>query len=294
MPPKTSPQSSSPSGRDLTQQLLDRILQCKEEGFTVQDLGDLAVHVQQEPFEMDDSGYPEFSPCFFEPMTHETLFRHPVDAAILGDIVTEDPYTLYYEDFDTEAAKQPPETLELTKRIALKPYRCTRMIWGYIQSQIYSVPRTNMVKRLGGLKDVTSWQRVCGIEENVEDLHPLLRDLAGHDGLSYSTVETLDWNSKGPKVPHLVLAILMLSLMGPQHGRLLQAHLADTHLASNGHETLVIRCSKVHSFERQADAPFELFYRYLLSTPVGVTFTQGNREERLTTELPYRHRDSGE
>ncbi|KAL1968695.1 hypothetical protein VTN77DRAFT_1521 [Rasamsonia byssochlamydoides] len=60
--------------------------------------------------------------------------------------------------------------------------------------------------------------------------------------------------------------ILMLSLVGPKHGRLLHASLDDD-------GALVIRCSGYYSFERLADAPFDLFCRYFLSTPVGETFT---------------------
>ncbi|KAL1963954.1 hypothetical protein VTN77DRAFT_7629 [Rasamsonia byssochlamydoides] len=54
--------------------------------------------------------------------------------------------------------------------------------------------------------------------------------------------------------------ILMISLMGPKHGRILHAYIGND-------RNLVINCSERYSFERRDTAPFELFYRYLLSTP---------------------------
>lgn len=47
--------------------------------------------------------------------------------------------------------------------------------------------------------------------------------------------------------------------MGPQRGRTLHAHF-------DGQE-LVIQRTKFHSFEKEEDAPFSLFFRYLLRKP---------------------------
>lgn len=56
--------------------------------------------------------------------------------------------------------------------------------------------------------------------------------------------------------------VLMLSFLGPQHGRLFYACMHDG--------WLVIRQSKLYSFERRADAPVDLFTRFLLSRPTVV------------------------
>ncbi|PLB52082.1 hypothetical protein P170DRAFT_350521, partial [Aspergillus steynii IBT 23096] len=53
--------------------------------------------------------------------------------------------------------------------------------------------------------------------------------------------------------------VLMLSFLGPQHARIFYACLDG--------KNLIIRQSKLYSFESKADAPVELFARFLLSTP---------------------------
>lgn len=54
--------------------------------------------------------------------------------------------------------------------------------------------------------------------------------------------------------------VVMLSFMGPQHGRILYAFMDG--------EQLVLRQSRLFSFERKANAPFALFQRILLSHPI--------------------------
>lgn len=54
--------------------------------------------------------------------------------------------------------------------------------------------------------------------------------------------------------------VLMLSFVGPQHGRLFYA-------CMNG-EIIVIRQSKLYSSEQQTTAPLDLFARLLLSRPL--------------------------
>ncbi|KAF9886490.1 hypothetical protein FE257_011397 [Aspergillus nanangensis] len=53
--------------------------------------------------------------------------------------------------------------------------------------------------------------------------------------------------------------VLMASLFGPQHGRLIYA------MVEGGR--LVIHQSRIYSFEKEATAPFDLFARWLLSAP---------------------------
>lgn len=54
--------------------------------------------------------------------------------------------------------------------------------------------------------------------------------------------------------------ILLLSFLGPQHARVFYA-------CMDGYE-LVIRQSRLYSFEREATAPIDLFARLLLSRPL--------------------------
>lgn len=57
--------------------------------------------------------------------------------------------------------------------------------------------------------------------------------------------------------------LLIVSYMGPKHGRILQAH-------HNG-ERIVLQCSPLMSFEEEETAPVSLFARYEVSQPVGPT-----------------------
>lgn len=54
--------------------------------------------------------------------------------------------------------------------------------------------------------------------------------------------------------------ILLVSLLGPQHGRLFYA-------CMNGRK-LVIRQSKLYSFEKKDTAPWDFFSRFILSRPL--------------------------
>lgn len=54
--------------------------------------------------------------------------------------------------------------------------------------------------------------------------------------------------------------VLMVSVMGPQHGRMFYACMDGG--------TLVIRQSRLFSFERKDTAPWELFQRVIVSCPL--------------------------
>lgn len=57
--------------------------------------------------------------------------------------------------------------------------------------------------------------------------------------------------------------VLLLSFVGPQHGRLFYASV-------DGGKKLVIRQSKLYSFEKKKNAPLDFFSRILLSRPLHV------------------------
>ena len=65
----------------------------------------------------------------------------------------------------------------------------------------------------------------------------------------------------------------MISFMKPTHGRILQAHMHENEL--------VVARSPVYSFESMMVAPFELFSRWMLGTPVGVDLGGGKGGKRM-------------
>lgn len=163
MHPEPLPQTAGPSGpsgpstRDAIQRLWDTIKQLSDRvEFTDQELENLGI--KRDPFVMDDEDKPAFNPHFFEPVTQATLYAHPIDLEQLQRDLEEDPYILYYEDFDAEAAKY-PEKLDLHMQMALSPQECTREIWNIIESHISSVPRKIMPMNKSALENITGWTR---------------------------------------------------------------------------------------------------------------------------------------
>ena len=59
------------------------------------------------------------------------------------------------------------------------------------------------------------------------------------------------------------VSVLMLSFMGEQHGRIIHGCCDGTNLT--------FHVSKLYSFKRKDDAPWELFIRLFLATPVRPT-----------------------
>ncbi|KAJ5580131.1 uncharacterized protein N7459_006116 [Penicillium hispanicum] len=57
-----------------------------------------------------------------------------------------------------------------------------------------------------------------------------------------------------------VVPVLMISLFGPRHGRIIQVNFDES-------ETLRIRATKIFNFLRPAEAPFDLFLRFYVSEP---------------------------
>lgn len=69
--------------------------------------------------------------------------------------------------------------------------------------------------------------------------------------------------------------ILLLSYMGKQHGRIVQAVVEKGRIS--------LQFSKLWSFEVEDTAPVELFIRYQLSQPVGLERSSGGSSLRLDT-----------
>ncbi|RAK95645.1 uncharacterized protein BO80DRAFT_486738 [Aspergillus ibericus CBS 121593] len=69
--------------------------------------------------------------------------------------------------------------------------------------------------------------------------------------------------------PDDTVPALLVSFMKPSHGRILQAHMHE--------DMLVVAKSPVYSFESMWVAPFELFSRWMLGTPVGLDMGDGVR-----------------
>jgi hypothetical protein len=78
---------------------------------------------------------------------------------------------------------------------------------------------------------------------------------------------------------------MIISFMGPQHGRIIQAH--------HDGEKLVIRYSPLYSFVYRDKAPFEFFLRCCLNEPIGVTEVVDCVRERREVEKKTQETKSG-
>ncbi|RFU32955.1 hypothetical protein B7463_g3384, partial [Scytalidium lignicola] len=78
---------------------------------------------------------------------------------------------------------------------------------------------------------------------------------------------------------HVNIPILMLSVMGPQHGRFLQAYFQE--------KKFVIKYSELYNFKEKDPVALQLFARWALAIPVGNTKldeTQGDSKDQTNTE----------
>lgn len=89
-------------------------------------------------------------------------------------------------------------------------------------------------------------------------------DIEEESFFGMSNKQLADYELLFPNKKHF--PVLILSSVGPQHGRSLHVCL--------GEERLVIRQSKLYSFECQATAPLDLFARFLLSRPLDAGQTE--------------------
>ena len=86
-------------------------------------------------------------------------------------------------------------------------------------------------------------------EEEMEDIHDMRRE------------EVEEAYRKSPAFPNeQKFPLLLFSFVGPQHARILCASMDQTRL--------IVRMSKLYSFERKEEAPLELFTSWLFSRPV--------------------------
>ncbi|KAE8401782.1 hypothetical protein BDV37DRAFT_253948 [Aspergillus pseudonomiae] len=86
-------------------------------------------------------------------------------------------------------------------------------------------------------------------EEEMENIHDMRRE----------ELEAACW--KSPAFPNeQKFPLLLFSFVGPQHARILCASMDQTRL--------IVRMSKLYSFERKEEAPLELFTSWLFSRPV--------------------------
>lgn len=101
-------------------------------------------------------------------------------------------------------------------------------------------------------------QPEVGSEEEMEKLGKLSR----------TDLEELDevLNEKAPAFPNeQKFPLLLLSLVNPKHARILCAYMSD--------DLLVVKMSKIYSFEEKESAPIGLFLSWLFASPSPVVET---------------------
>ncbi|PWY91293.1 hypothetical protein BO94DRAFT_583914 [Aspergillus sclerotioniger CBS 115572] len=242
-------------------------------------------------FPLDLENAKDNIPLYFAPLSESFLAKYPVDGEYLASLEKRNPGSLDIGDYDVmiEKGKKDPDHL----------------LWALPQvlyRHMETVVRKNIPKGQGiFLSDLTSWARATNPEDPVAEAYTV--DRFGFDDRRHA-VDTINY-VKDNRYPHLTMItqyecpevcpegslqlselvyilkamefrlaeglfdrkqpqpVLMVSFMVPRHGRILQAHV-------HGGTRLVIACSKLYSFKNTEVAPFELFYRWFLGTPIGV------------------------
>ncbi|RLM01960.1 hypothetical protein CFD26_108779 [Aspergillus turcosus] len=209
----------------------------------------LGLHVKELNLEIASSE-------FFMPLSHAFLATHPIN-----EVSREQDGADYYKitDYDPEQIAKLSESSDLDHRLEWSLSSRLLLITSVLDRHVAGTMRDN-VEFGHCLLDATKWYRVTpstcyygGLQRNGRMRHELLyirkvMEIRYAEGI-------FDRDQPQPA--------LLVSFMAPQHGRILQAYIEDG-------QRLIIECSRKYSFERNETAPFELFYRWLLATPVGV------------------------
>ncbi|PWY88199.1 hypothetical protein BO70DRAFT_393923 [Aspergillus heteromorphus CBS 117.55] len=247
------------------------------------------------------------SSAFFRPLTSKYFASYPVLAKTKEAIEREEPTMFKVREYNAAAAALVSTSWE---RMQWSPASCTGDITNTLDNFIWHLPRQNAPEGLGcSLANFSIWSpadtpALVGKARYLND--PPLSDRTSRLDSMFQVEEytyphvvmTLKNYTRQPasdgvllrhELAYIVRAmqlrleegyfdqdqpqpVLLLSFMAPQHGRVLEAHI-------EGSSKILIKCSRLYSFEKNEDAPFELFYRWLLADPVGMTPCEPKPEE---------------
>ncbi|KAJ9268621.1 hypothetical protein DTO212C5_5228 [Paecilomyces variotii] len=238
---------------------------------------------------------------YFEPLTDDFMLNHPIDEVRLRQDLKEEPRFLVMRDYNPEAAAEEAKDKAFGQK-HWGPKQCLSKAVSVLERHIFYVPRVSSQGPVGdSLIDLTGWSSVNDEStlsqafylpsRNLRDsAHPVRILLEAEDYLYPHVSIVVQHNTDDIVQDGLILRhelayilnvmrirldegqfrqtqphpVLMLSFVAPQHGRILEAYIRDQN-------KIEVACSRLYSFEQNATAPFELFYRWVLGQPIGLS-----------------------
>ncbi|PYI11094.1 hypothetical protein BO78DRAFT_448727 [Aspergillus sclerotiicarbonarius CBS 121057] len=213
------------------------------------------------------------SSTFSKPLTTKYLTNHPISSPRLAAIQHRNPHFLNLPECNPIPTSHPPPE-------DLRDCGSCHSIAHVLDEYLHRLPRENFPDPYDTLADHSGWSWVDPrlhhiyphvtmlVEQDVRDHVPdgcLLRHELGY--ILRAIQVRLDMGGcliRGSRSrSDIIVKVLMLSLLPPQHGRILEAHI-------DGYSCVVVASSRTYSFERNEDAPVELFCRWLAAAPIGV------------------------
>ncbi|KAN0079782.1 hypothetical protein V8E54_004996 [Elaphomyces granulatus] len=238
---------------------------------------------------LNGQGEPVFSPCHFKLLPKRILEDYPIHEAMLSH---RDPTLQDYADYDQTHVGYTGGSVSGW----LSHEHHADQITSYLENQILEVPRkvpgqdrahhgVRLIK-LTNLELVLDPDPLLDVQTPIEPYCRPDDTLVDAEGISPHVTQLARHNVKGDdrllvgEVGLIVkllqerfsqeqfktiasISVLMLSFMGEQHGRIIHGCCDGTNLT--------FHVSKLYSFKRKDDAPWELFIRLSSATPVTPT-----------------------
>ncbi|PWY88201.1 hypothetical protein BO70DRAFT_377762 [Aspergillus heteromorphus CBS 117.55] len=279
-----------------------RLLGCKDEAISLESALRMGFYATKLDLEHPSSD-------FFEPLTDEYMQNYPVLTETVAAMESKQPEMYKVEEYNPETAEAAKVSESVLDRIAWSTSSRVQQITLVLKNLIYHLPRENTPQGTGpSLANFSIWCQACRpvpLSDAFYINDPPLTDRAAKIRLLFE-VETyvyphiimlVEHYTPEPVTDHILLRhelaflirameirldegcfpkdqpqpVLMVSLVGPQHGRIIQAHI-------DGTPRMVVAYSRLYSFEKNEGAPFDLFCRWLLANPVGVEPAQAKEK----------------
>ncbi|GAD98199.1 hypothetical protein PVAR5_6890 [Paecilomyces variotii No. 5] len=235
-------------------------------------------------FDPDNEKFPDSTACLFRPMSSEEFENYSIDKSDLDRGAID-----YYVDFDKtydapKRVKNASHSYTMRER-AFQIYRHLQVCYLYCKTGGRETEFLDEISGWSQIKHDNSFlingERLMEWQEDYDDPetlrpHIMLTICTGAEpkdnellfselGSIAQAIENRLQQKEFEKTSlfpgyFTISSVLAISLFGPRHGRLLQAHF-------NKSGMLKVLVSPIYKFLRRDDAPSELFLRYYTSVP---------------------------
>ncbi|GIJ99246.1 hypothetical protein Aspvir_001376 [Aspergillus viridinutans] len=279
--------------------ILHRLSKLNEEILTISQCQKIGVNVVS--IKLEEPLTPTQHPQYFRAIPEAWFAQHPIKPDYRRLVEQRTPHLLLLDEYDAEVASKTGPEATIDERLAAEPQARVQQIEMVLNHHIWHALRVDMPKRQSVLMRAREWSYV-----SMDDSPTLSEIYLGYGPLGGRSEHPLSalFEVDHQRLPHVTMAVehyseeeagddirahelayillamqvrysqpefseyktipvLLLSFMTPQHGRIMEAYLEDG--------KLTLGVSRMYSFKKNSEAPFELFEGWLLSDPVGLT-----------------------